>query len=118
MDDAFWVDVYMLCLGVKSMHISAPLLQVVDFTEAMTARQLLFWRALLEELLVSCKSTAAAGELFARLGGTGLASLRSGLIIFLRTHFRPWLTAKHTGDDKLLAKLHAAEAALVHTVKQ
>ena len=97
---------------------SGALLQVVDFTEAMTARQLLFWRALFEELLVSCKSTAVTGELFAKLGGTGLASLRSGLIMFLRTQFRPWLTAKHTGDDKLLAKLHAAETALVQTVKQ
>ncbi len=97
---------------------TAMLLQVVDFTEAMTAKQLLFWRALFEELLVSCQSTAAAGELFAKLGGTGLASLRSGLTIFLRTRFRPWLTTKHTGDDKLLTNLYAAEAALVQTVKQ
>ncbi|BDA46714.1 Suppressor of glycerol defect protein 1 [Coccomyxa sp. Obi] len=103
---------------IASKALPLSVVKVVDFTEAMTARQLLFWRALFEELLVSCKSTAASGELFAKLGGNGLASLRSGLTIFLRTQFRPWLTAKHTGDDKLLAKLHAAEAALVQTVKQ
>ncbi|CAL8471329.1 g10871 [Coccomyxa elongata] len=105
-----------MLIASKALPISV--VKVVDFTDAMTARQLLFWRALFEELLVSCKSTAATGELFAKLGGTGLASLRSGLTIFLRTRFRPWLTTKHTGDDKLLAKLYAAEAALVQTVKQ
>lgn len=88
------------------------MLQVVDFTEVMSARQLLFWRGLFEELLASCASAEAAEELFAKFGGSGLATMRSGLTLFLRRQFWPWLAAKHTDSDDLLAKLQAAEVGL------
>ncbi len=92
--------------------------QVVDFTEAMSARQLLFWRALFEELLGSCASAAAAEQLFAKFGGSGLATVRSGLILFLRRQFGPWLAAKHTDSDDMLEKLQAAEAGLEQAALQ
>lgn len=92
--------------------ITCIVLQVVDFTESMSVRQLLFWRSLFEELLASCASAAAAEELFAKFGGKGLATVRSGLTLFLRRTFGPWLAAKHPDSDDLLAKLQTAEVGL------
>ena len=86
--------------------------QAVDFTEALDARQLLFWRGLFEELLRACKDEAAAKDVFARFGAqAGLATARTGLAMFLRRSFGPWLAARHD-SNALLLKLQAAEAGL------
>ena len=87
--------------------------QVVDFTEALSAKQLLFWRAALEELLRACADPAAARAIFARFAGQpALASARGALTVFLRRGFGPWLAARSGEDDGMLLKLHAAEAGL------
>ena len=92
----------------------APLcaLQAVDFTEALGARQLLFWRGLFEELLRACADEATTKEVFARFAGqAGLATARAGLAVFLRRSFGPWLAAR-PDSDALLLRLQAAEAGL------
>ena len=99
---------------MATLRLVAPRLpQVVDFTEALGARQLLFWRGLFEELLRACKDEAATKEVFARFAGqAGLATARAGLTVFLRRSFGPWLAAKGRDSDALLLKLQAAEAGL------
>jgi hypothetical protein len=87
--------------------------QVVDFSEALGTKQLLFWRATFEELLRACADAAAARGIFARFAGQpGLGSARAALTLFLRRSFGPWLAARHGGSDDLLLKLQAAEAGL------
>ncbi|EIE19666.1 MIF4G-domain-containing protein [Coccomyxa subellipsoidea C-169] len=108
----------LLSMLIASKAVPITVVKVVDFTEAMSARQLLFWRALFEELLGSCASAAAAEQLFAKFGGSGLATVRSGLTLFLRRQFGPWLAAKHTDSDDMLEKLQAAEAGLEQAALQ
>lgn len=93
-------------------------LQVVDFAEVAGTRQLLFWRALFEELLDRCMSAAAAKELLAKLSVPDLANMRSGLSMFLRRQFGPWLAAKYTDSNDMLEKLQAAESGLAQTALQ
>lgn len=86
---------------------------MVDFTEALGAKQLLFWRATFEELLHGCAEPAAARGIFVRFAGQpGLGSARAGLTLFLRRSFGPWLAARHGSSDDVLLKLQAAVAGL------
>ena len=85
---------------------------MVDFTESLGARQLLFWRVLFEELMIACQGPEASREMFAQLKGSGLGTLRSGLTVFLRRHFGPWLAGKYTDSDAMLLRLQSAEAGL------
>ena len=90
------------------------MLQVVDFADVMTARQLLFWRVMFEELLQRLDGDPAAQDIFARFGGPGgaLSAERNDLTAFLRRHIGPWLAEKHQKDDVLLGRLRAAEIGL------
>ena len=89
-------------------------LQVVDFADAMSARQLLFWRVMFEELLQKLDDDPAAQDVFAKFGGPGgaLSAERNDLIAFMRRHVGPWLAEKHQRDDLLLGRLRAAEIGL------
>jgi hypothetical protein len=81
----------------------------------MTARQLLFWRVVFEELLQTLNADSAVHEVFAKFGGPGgaLSAERADLTVFLRRQIGPWLAAKHREDDVLLlGKLRAAEVGL------
>lgn len=89
-------------------------LQVVDFADVMSARQLLFWRVMFEELLQKLDNDPAVQDVFARFGGPGgaLSAERDDLIAFLRRHIGPWLAEKHQKDDVLLGRLRAADLGL------
>lgn len=89
-------------------------LQVVEFADVMTARHLLFWRIVFEELLQTLDADSAVQEVFSKFGGPGgaLSAERADLTAFLRRRIGPWLARKHTEDDVLLGKLRAAEMGL------
>ena len=89
-------------------------LQVVDFADVMTAPQLLFWRAMFEDLLQRLNSESAVQDTFSKFGGPGgaLSAERNDLIGFLRRRIGPWLAEKHSEDNVLLGRLRAAEIGL------
>ena len=88
--------------------------QVVNFTDIMSDKQLLFWRVMFEELLQKQKDDSAASDAFSKFGGPAgaLSAERADLTMFLRRQIGPWLARKHSQDDVLLGKLRAAESGL------
>ena len=102
-----------MALHVRLLTHNA-VLQGVDFADVMSARQLLFWRVVFEELLQGLAGDPAVQEIFARFGGPSgaLSAERNDLIAFLRRHIGPWLAEKHQKDDVLLGRLRAAESGL------
>jgi nucleolar MIF4G domain-containing protein 1 len=73
-------------------------LKVGRFDDSGTAREVLFWRLLLEQVFASCAAPADAAALFGRLaGGKGLGELRAALRRFLTRSVGPWLAAKDAG---------------------
>lgn len=93
---------------------AAGCLQVVKFAHVMTARQLLFWRVVFEELLQTLGANSAVQEIFSKFGGPSgaLSAERAALTAFLRRQIGPWLAGKHREEDVLLGKLRAAEMGL------
>lgn len=95
--------------------------QVVDFREAMVAREQLFWNSTFEQLLLSCPDEAAVMSVFSRLAGLpALQALATSMTFYLQHSFGPWAArraneateAKKVGAEKVLTHLKIARKAL------
>ncbi|KAK9823765.1 hypothetical protein WJX72_005349 [[Myrmecia] bisecta] len=108
---------------VAASALPLAVVRVVDFGDAMSAKQLLFWRILFEQLLLGCKDQEAVSAIFARITAQKpLASLRGALGTFLRRKLGPWVASREAKPgsqtlseehlETLLRRLRQAEKAL------
>lgn len=89
------------------------LLQVVDFREAMAAKEQLFWNSTFEQLLLSCPDDAAVMSVFSRLAGLpALQALATSMAFYLQHSFARW--AARRANEAVEAKKDAADKVLTH----
>ncbi|EFJ47843.1 hypothetical protein VOLCADRAFT_91452 [Volvox carteri f. nagariensis] len=126
-------------LLVARFALSLSLLKVVDWSD-LTAKQLLTWRIFMQHLLSSCKTAGDVKQVFARVASqpklhsfvrslprslpplrppsspcSTLSPLISGLLLFLRSSFAPWVAIKlppGPESDELLRRTRVAEKEL------
>ncbi|GLI60135.1 hypothetical protein VaNZ11_002206 [Volvox africanus] len=103
-------------LLVARFTLSLSLLKVVDWSD-LSAKQMLTWRIFLQHLVSSCKTAGDVKEIFARVAAQPktLSGLISGLLLFLRTCFGPWVATKlppGPESDELLKRTRVAEKEL------
>ncbi|GLC58960.1 hypothetical protein PLESTB_001421700 [Pleodorina starrii] len=103
-------------LLVARFAMSLSWLKVVDWSD-QSAKQLLTWRIFLQHLLTSCKTAGDVKQIFARVASQPktLSVLISGLLLFLRSSFAPWVATKlppGPDSDELLRRTRTAEKEL------
>lgn len=114
--------------AVSSGALPLSILKVVDFSDVLSAREVMFWRLFFEHMLYGCRKDEDVPALFERgvTRGTArpLSGLRGSLLAFLKRNVGPWLAMKDPKDPSnggperlslLLRRCRAAERALAST---
>ncbi|PSC75596.1 nucleolar MIF4G domain-containing 1 [Micractinium conductrix] len=95
----------LLASVLASGALPSTMLKVVDFSAALTAREVMFWRICFQHLLATCKTADDCTLLFRRIAAVKeLKSLRLALAAFFRRSVGPWLAAKEPGAGGLTAE--------------